>query len=610
MSLARALLGPLAGPEYRRAAGRPWPALVRMAVALLGAGLVLIVAWYSWLGRNVDPGHLPSTELRAGLMTLVFMALTAALVLVPAVLAGSLAGDKERGAMALLLTTTVSAREIVTGRLAGKLGQAGTILLAALPALAWIAGCCGIAPLNLLAMAGLPAAVACGAGGLAVGASAVSRRARDAVLGVFALESFFLILRVTDWARGVGAWVEWVGALDPFSGLRALTWDDNPAPALATMALWTAMGALGVAWASWRLRPACLGRTGREGEGRRRSRRRWRVPPMGERPMLWKELYIERVGALGWFGRLLGVLLVAYLAVGSSVWAGRIAWARWVSHNTTLERLGAGLMDSTIVRSAPYFAWLIEWAIGLRAAVSIASERERGTWDALMLSPLTGSEVVRGKLWGSLFALRWLIVAALWAWALATIVGELEPGSFALRLASVLIVGTFMAAVGVRVALNSTTATRAMTVTLGIWLVAGALSTIVAGLLFAISGLIWLMFWLVGSAYGVLAPNRAMWTPLTWEAIWAVLTLAPYAMAAAMIVAEARLRFDRVAGRQATGELYLTLPPEPPESVASPPHPSTAPTPEPDLLAEDDAILGPVKTSRPKTWRPGPRDWT
>ena len=31
---------------------------------------------------------------------------------------------------------------------------------------------------------------------------------------------------------------------------------------------------------------------------------------------------------------------------------------------------------------------LIQWAVGLRAAVSISSERERGTWDALMTSPL------------------------------------------------------------------------------------------------------------------------------------------------------------------------------------------------------------------------------
>ena len=40
-----------------------------------------------------------------------------------------------------------------------------------------------------------------------------------------------------------------------------------------------------------------------------------------------------------------------------------------------------------------------------------------------MTSPLDGGEIVRGKLWGSLYALRWLIVAAFVAWALAAAVG-------------------------------------------------------------------------------------------------------------------------------------------------------------------------------------------
>ena len=72
---------------------------------------------------------------------------------------------------------------------------------------------------------------------------------------------------------------------------------------------------------------------------------------------------------------------------------------------------------------------LIQWAVGLRAAVSISSERERGTWDALLTSPLDGREIVRGKLWGSLYALRGLILAAFLAWALAAAAGRCRSGT-------------------------------------------------------------------------------------------------------------------------------------------------------------------------------------
>ena len=70
--------------------------------------------------------------------------------------------------------------------------------------------------------------------------------------------------------------------------------------------------------------------------------------------------------------------------------------------------------------------WLLQWAVGLRAAVSIASERERGTWDALLMSPLEPGEIVRAKLFGSLYALRWMVGAMILAWTLAVVVGAVS----------------------------------------------------------------------------------------------------------------------------------------------------------------------------------------
>ena len=70
--------------------------------------------------------------------------LTIVVVQAPAVLAGSLAGERERGVLQLLLTTAVSPREIVSGRLLGKLSQVGMIVLAGLPILALLAAWNGL----------------------------------------------------------------------------------------------------------------------------------------------------------------------------------------------------------------------------------------------------------------------------------------------------------------------------------------------------------------------------------------------------------------------------------------------------------------------------------
>ena len=122
--------------------------------------------------------------------------MTVALVLAPGG-AGRVArgGEGAGGAGALLLTTRVSAREIVAGRLAGKLSQVGMILLAGVPAVVGLAALWRAARRvgsgsNLLLAGGRRPF---GAGGLAVLASTVSRRGRDALLAVYLVELFLML---------------------------------------------------------------------------------------------------------------------------------------------------------------------------------------------------------------------------------------------------------------------------------------------------------------------------------------------------------------------------------------------------------------------------------
>jgi ABC-type transport system involved in multi-copper enzyme maturation permease subunit len=601
-TLLSLVAGPLAGPECRRAAARGWPLLVRLIFATVAGLVVLTTAWLGWInfqsGGSVANGFDPVS----GLSALERIAAVVALLLGPAVLAGAVAGEKERGSLGLLLTTRVNNFEIASGRLWGKLSPVAMTMLAGLPALAWFAFLASSPPAAFATMLALPASVAFGAGGLALGLSSVMRRGRDALMLMYLL---VLLALLSSLAGPPLAGAPDLRLISPLAGevIDPLVAGTDPLPALATVGFWTAIGLLGLGLATARLRPACL--RALDGDARRnrrnrRGRRRWFVPPVDENnPMLWKELYIERVSAGGAFGRLVGALLILYLVVWSTWYA--VEYGLAYRANDVERMQGATMrMQWTIGRSSMFFAWLIEWAVGLRAAVAIASERERGDWDGLMTSPLEGREIVRAKLWGSLFALRWLLLAAAYAWTVAVLIDAMDYDLFGFRLAEVFLVGAFMAAAGVRASLASRTATRAMGITIGAWLVAFAGVWVSALLITLLGTLILFLVWLWASAIGLIDPNTTSpggvpvpgflgfggWVPISFNGAWRVISLALYVVATLAVVAETGLRFDRLAGRMAGGSVAVAvdefLHGSPIVQVLpSKPGPASVPSPEP-----------------------------
>src|SRR5206468_1390307 len=125
----------------------------------------------------------------------------------------------------------------------------------------------------------------------------------------------FLLAPMIGLIPGSIALTPFLGTLNPFEAIGPAVASGGAMPALSTIATWTVLGCLGVGFASWRLRPAFLASVA--GRTRGSSRRRG-VPPVGEtRPMLWKELHVERSSALGGFGKVLSILLLAYLSAGS-----------------------------------------------------------------------------------------------------------------------------------------------------------------------------------------------------------------------------------------------------------------------------------------------------
>ena len=546
------LFGPLVGLECRRALRGWWPHVARWFVAPASGGLVMLIGMIWWICRLDDPRFNPSGLWSFFLASTEFCAITVALVLTPALLAGSLRGEKARGTMLLLLASQVTSREIVAARFVGRLCAIGVVSLAGLPLLAVLAGANSVPPGRLLVLVGLPVSVALGAGGLALAASAATSRGRDALLSVYLLVIASLIGPALFVPLVPPAAIGWVKSANPYSGLIGLSWAGQVEPALRTMALWLALGSMGCLCAVWRLRPSYL--KGIEGHGSRRAVRRWRrfpfmkhrVPEMKQRPMIWKELYVEQITAFNPLVRWIGLLMVTVLLGGSLLLGSLVVWSRWIQPSEASADWAAHL-TAWVTYSALPVSCLIQWAIGLRAAASIASERERATWDALLTSPLEGREIVWGKIAGSLYALRGLIIAAAVAWTLSVVLGAIAPADYVGFVVYALTATAFAATVGVWCSLTSEGADGAMTKTLAIWLLA-SVTLMIAGA--AVAGVLTGVYsaaWKLGATR--FGGSPAVWKPMSFVAAMMISVGGLYALLTFVGVVYLRRRFDALAGR-------------------------------------------------------------
>jgi len=556
VDFVRLLLGHLTGTECRRALARGWLLIVRGLLGGLLAAVLLFLLWTWWLSVRFDSSFVPAFELRIVFSAVTLVLLTIVAVEAPAVLAGSLAGERERGILHLLLSTAVSPREIVQGRLLGKLSQVGMIVLAGIPMVAFLAPWDGMGLGDLGTIALLLVAVGFGGGGLAVGASVLSRRGRDALLAVYILMMVLILSPMLSWLGLPPEASEVLESFNPYSSVNRLVWGLDRAPALHTSGLWFLLGLAGTGAAIWRLRPSCLASDVKV----KSTRRRGKMPAVGERPMLWKELYIERVGSLGRFGRWLGAGITIAIGGGSVVLAGILLWALFVNPQDRSQTWASDLLALALGGFAGNFlGWLLQWGVGLRAAVSIASERERATWDALLMSPLVPSEIGLGKLFGSLYALRWMAAAMVLAWTLAVIVEAVSLRSYITWIAGTAVFCAFMAAIGVRLSLSLPTATKAMTWTIGFWLAGNVIVAFCAFSIMAIVVTVFLGIWAFATQYQFIPPTSPPWFPMSWSNGWPLTVDLVTLLFTVLVVVDTSLRFDRIAGRMAGGAVATTV---------------------------------------------------
>jgi ABC-type transport system involved in multi-copper enzyme maturation permease subunit len=196
------VVGPLFWFDLARLARRGRTALLRVTYALLLLAC-LIFFFYQRFSRHFtefgtlfgEGPRLPMQQWGQFARYFVVMALTLqagfVIAVTPAYLAGAVAEEKERGTLKLLFTTPLLDREIVLGKLLGRLTHLATVILAGLPILSLIPIWGGVESQLLLAGFAVTGLGLLSTGGLSILCSVLARNVLGAVLSSYGLVLLF-----------------------------------------------------------------------------------------------------------------------------------------------------------------------------------------------------------------------------------------------------------------------------------------------------------------------------------------------------------------------------------------------------------------------------------
>ena len=254
----------------------------------------------------------------------------------------------------------------------------------------------------------------------------------------------------------------WVLASNPLS-LLPLFMGGSSTRALSRAVAWMAglqfaAGLVLLTASILHLRPAYRAHAGGDGGPLSRwfSRPVWRFrprPPVGDDPILWREMHTARGGLIG---QLAGqsIMLAAYGALGYVTWffAERAFLELW-HHGYSAVSKSAGKPELNLVLrffldesgpGVPVDAARIDFNLFLRfvtgtvlyllalipsgvAVELLVSEREKETWSSLIATSLSARDILRGKLLSAIWRIRGLALTVVFLWTLGLLSGAVHP---------------------------------------------------------------------------------------------------------------------------------------------------------------------------------------
>jgi ABC-type transport system involved in multi-copper enzyme maturation permease subunit len=460
----------------------------------------------------------------------------------PAFVAGAITDEKARGTLQYLLTTDVTSWQVIVGKLLGRSFHVVVLALAGLPLFCFLGALGGLGPLQLLLLAAgvlLPPLLAVGAGSLLT--SVWCRRTSDAVIGLYVIGALVLVavlrlpgpLHYFDPFYPVEPLLEvdnlwelvlWLLGypLARGSATAAGGWQEIGGRFLEALAVATGIAVVCLGLAVWRLRPAYIRQL--QGEGRKKDQW-WRARRalVSDNPIRWKEQHVEGLAPISLLRRVPTWVAVLFIFSVTTALAVAIL-AMFLPANVTaahvlrlvaelkFDELAALFVPLAGSPGPPYsfmglgvLAMLIAGlVVGIRCSGAVSGEREKQTWEALLLTPLTSRQLIRGKLWGIMgSSYLYLVAYGVPALALSLLGG---PGSVfwvIIWLGVALLAMYFIGAAGIWCSVRCKSSWRSLLWTMGIGYGGGALVFLVTSpVMLILAFIILLGLFVVDSYFG------------------------------------------------------------------------------------------------------------
>jgi ABC-type transport system involved in multi-copper enzyme maturation permease subunit len=367
-------------------------------------------------------------------------------LLTPAMVGGAITEEKRRGTLQYLLTTSTRPGEIILGKLCAHTYQLAILSLVGLPLFCFFAGLAGDFS--------FPAAVIVSSLGLAFGLAALSilfsvccRSTRDALLCVYLLLGMGGVFASFLPSTGLGT------RLLSLNPLRLLSFNDVSFRGRYLgeyLVGWLTIGLACTLVAACWLRRAYRS----ELQVRQRARARWWRGKHGRvrgNPVLWRTQQVEGIAPLEWLRRMprwLG-LLAALIASAATLACLLVYFSYTAAAGTgapsAAEQAWASIREGDWPRAAlafepligDAFFWhglaalvLLTLSVVIRASGAITGEQEKGTWQALLLTPLTTQKIITGKHWGIFWACAPYVAAHAAVALPAALFLDSQPGVF------------------------------------------------------------------------------------------------------------------------------------------------------------------------------------
>jgi ABC-type transport system involved in multi-copper enzyme maturation permease subunit len=341
----------------------------------------------------------------------------------PAAAAGAICVDRARGTLDHMMVTDLSDAEIVLGKLGAQLMPVFGLVACSWPVMAISSLLGGIDPFALTMAIAIIVAVAVFGCTLALALSVWARKPHEVIMAVYTLSAIVLLAYPT-WqgiARsgaisGPPPWLlsanPFYLAYTPYLAPNSTGWWDHALFFVVTFAgsvVLTFLAARRIRPATLRARSRCerVTRLGMLG----RLTRLLPAPSLDRNPVLWREWHRSRPSP--WMA----------ILVGSTIGTTSVCC---IAGAVDLWRVGLIPGGGSAVFFAGIWSYLIQIGFGLLmfsavAPMSLAEERQRGSLDVLMATPLSTRTIVMGKWMGAFRLVPWLTIGpGIVAMALAT----------------------------------------------------------------------------------------------------------------------------------------------------------------------------------------------